>query len=145
MKGCIYWYSLADPATDGALIASLYERGLQVQNPASGRVTLIGPEGDQEDTTPDGLVAAFLSGCTDDAGRSFQLWLTDSVDVLCGSRRSSWGCACLQFGFDGLDRHEASHVADVVWHERGLVESVYWVVDWLRADERPDDVLRLSR
>jgi hypothetical protein len=58
MKGRIYWYFLADPATDGALIASLAERGLQVQNPATGRVTLIGPEGDQKDTTPDGLVVS---------------------------------------------------------------------------------------
>jgi hypothetical protein len=52
-------------------------------------------------------------------------------------------CACFEYSFDGLAVDGASAVADACWKRRDMLDTVYWTVDWLDADDRPDDRVEL--
>ena len=143
----IYWYfQPAGADAYATLLESLERSGLALCHAGSGRLTRLGPEGDQVDTTAEELAAGLAAAGSGGERLSFQLWLDPAThtDVVCSVRMApSWSLSCFEASFDGLNVEEAAEVADRFWALRQSFRTLYWTADWLEADDRPDDAVRI--
>lgn len=104
------FYQSEDGFKFRALVHDWCSEGATLENPATYRVTSISEEGDQVETSLELLEAAV----SDRLPTIFQLWLNDSIDIVCDIRFLSDQRVVVHYPLDGLRQNEIDRVFEVL-------------------------------
>ena len=121
------------PMTSDEIVESLNAfaaAGVVPENQSTGVVTILDDEGDQV-TTDRNSLARTLATLQSGQRVTYQLWLSDSVDVICSYRRFGEDLAVRRYSLDGLRRDEAEAVIAAIASQLGrrTPETVAFAVD----------------
>ena len=123
-----------------AVLSHLERNGFPLTNPLTNRITRLSPEGDQIETPREDLVQLVASQ-PPGSELSFQLWVTESVDVVCRTGRVRSGGTRFRYSLDGLATDESERLIGAITQHvtasppelcalvvdrRGLGEEIDW-------------------
>jgi hypothetical protein len=129
--GFVAHYSAPLSADDLAGSFAAFEAaGLTLENSLTRAATMLDAEGDQVRTDRIGLASAVADAVIGEQV-TFQLWISDSVDVICSYRALTNQLAVRRYLLDGLLPDEAELAIAAVGSQLGLVspKTVAFVVD----------------
>jgi hypothetical protein len=104
------FYQPLDGFNFRAIVQDWCSEGATLENPTTYRVTSISEEGDQVDTSLELLDAAV----SDRLPVTFQLWLSDDTDIVCGIRFLDDHRVVEEYPLDGLRQTQIDGVFEVL-------------------------------